>query len=279
MGETSGAGDAHYRLGALHCRLAIPPTEVGEAGWREKVGGAFVEKGKQREAAAAAASHRVAVAHHHFSRALAYLTPGEHPVDHLLVRLALVRLHKRVARHLAPSASPAIAELSAALRELLATHQVFSCFSFPLPHRTAKSEDHLSALSESPPSSLGRIPELPEGRMRHSGCTHEVGRGGVAKVGGSSTCALVASLWPVVESELHWLLKELVRLHEMLHRVAEVSLFKELFRLSLTQRQLLGNAMLLQLSEEWARVERDWQATGARKASGAVRRKGRGLRG
>ena len=51
------------------------------------------------------------------------------------------------------------------------------------------------------------------------------------------------------------MLKELVRLYNLRRRKAEGALFKSLYRLALTHRDLLGTGLLLHLSAEWDRVE------------------------
>ena len=60
----------------------------------------------------------------------------------------------------------------------------------------------------------------------------------------------MAALWPVMEAELHAILKELVRLHGQAAQPTHASLFKQLYRLSLTQRDMLGTGLLGRLSAE-----------------------------
>ena len=54
-----------------------------------------------------------------------------------------------------------------------------------------------------------------------------------------------------MESELHAVLKELIRLNGQASRPNQAALFKQLFRLSLTQRELYGTGLLAQLTAEW----------------------------
>ena len=67
----------------------------------------------------------------HFERALECLPPSSHPADHLLVRLDLVKLHRRLRQPM--GLSECIAEQACALRHLLGTHDAFAAFRFPLP--------------------------------------------------------------------------------------------------------------------------------------------------
>ena len=47
-------------------------------------------------------------------------------------------------------------------------------------------------------------------------------------------------MWPLMEAELHSILKELIRLNGKASRPEQAALFKQLFRLSLAQRELCG---------------------------------------
>ncbi|KAL1515550.1 hypothetical protein AB1Y20_002170 [Prymnesium parvum] len=285
LADTLGAGDAHYRLGALHCRIATRSLETSGS-----AAAPHMPTDAQREAQHAATSHRIAVAHHHFSRALELLPADEQPIDHLLVRLDLVQFHKMLSAAKGVSTASAITELVAALRHVLATHEVFTRFNFPLPANLgpAAGSDMLPAPAANAPGCASTSPR--SSRPADSRCEADLSSGGALSAqgqrpsestskeeeGGSRTCAMVASLWNVLETELHWLLKELVRLHGLLHRSAEVGLFKQLYRLSLTQRQLHGTGMLLQLSDEWARTETTWQTAGTRTTGGSGKKKTRG---
>ena len=55
-------------------------------------------------------------------------------------------------------------------------------------------------------------------------------------------------------------------------------MYRQLFRLSLTQRELLGTGMLLELSEEWGRAEQAARTTGAPPTTASLRRKLRARR-
>ena len=62
-------------------------------------------------------------------------------------------------------------------------------------------------------------------------------------------------MWPLMEQELHAVLKELIRLHTAAAQPEPAARFKQLYRLSLTQREILGTGMLLLLASEWGRWE------------------------
>ena len=80
------------------------------------------------DAAAAVEAAKAGVrARQHFQRALELLPADARPVDHILVLLDLVRLHRR------GRAGARVDALAEALRALLATHAAFLHFSFPLP--------------------------------------------------------------------------------------------------------------------------------------------------
>ena len=201
-GEPDAAGDAECRLGALHSRAHLRGAELGEE--------ATVE-----DAAAAVEAAKAGVrARQHFQRALELLPADARPVDHILVLLDLVRLHRR------GRAGARVDALAEALRALLATHAAFLHFSFPLP----------------PPGARGGSPGGGE-------------RDGGDDAQGSTTCALVARLWPLVESELQEVLKEMIKEHG--GDAAKAALFKGLYRLALVQRDTLGTDMLQQLAVEW----------------------------
>ena len=54
-----------------------------------------------------------------------------------------------------------------------------------------------------------------------------------------------------MESELHAVLKELIRLHGKAAQPNQAALFKQLFRLALTQREVFGTALLAHVAAEW----------------------------
>ena len=76
-------------------------------------------------------------------------------------------------------------------------------------------------------------------------CTAASAAGGA----GSSTCAWVASLWPLVEGEVHGVLKELIKLHTAAAQPERAARAKALYRRVLTQREILGTGMLVLLNE------------------------------
>ena len=59
----------------------------------------------------------------------------------------------------------------------------------------------------------------------------------------------MARLWPLVEAELHEVLKALIVEHG--GDAAKAALFKRLFRFALVQRDTLGTDVLQQLAVEW----------------------------
>ena len=79
---------------------------------------------------------------------------------------------------------------------------------------------------------------------------YQGGGGGGGEQGGGSTCAWVAALWPLIEGELHAVLKELIRLHTAAAQPELAARVKQLYRLSLTQREILGTGMLPLLAAE-----------------------------
>ena len=150
-GDATAAGDVHYRLGALHCRLHLRCTSsvgaaaaavftaasthaAANAANAVDVGDADdgAPHGGSGHAAAAAEPHdSLDAARFHFERALGLLPAETHPADHLLVRFDLIKLHRRLRQPHGVAA--AIAEQTHALRHLLGTHGAFSAFRFPLP--------------------------------------------------------------------------------------------------------------------------------------------------
>ena len=112
-------------------------------------------------------------------------------------------------------------------------------FSFPLPHLGA-----VSGTPSAPPEDT----DAPGG----GGGGGSGGGGGGEQGAGGSTCAWVAALWPLIESELHAVLKELIRLHTAAAQPELAARVKQLYRLSLTQREILGTGMLPLLAAESA---------------------------
>ena len=161
-------------------------------------------------------------ARQHFQRALELLPADARPVDHILVLLDLVRLHRR------GRAGARVDALAEALRALLATHAAFLHFSFPLPPPGARGAAAAAAAATAAARRAGGSPV----------------RDGGDDAQGSTTCALVARLWPLVEAELHEVLKELVKEHG-------ATIYKRLYRLALVQRDTLGTDLLQQLAAEW----------------------------
>ena len=145
-----------------------------------------------------------------------------------------VRLHHRLRR--AHSAAHAVEVQRAALRHVLATHEVLRLFSFALPQLGAAS----------------CTPSAPAEDADAGGATGGAtgGGGGGGEQGGGSTCAWVAALWPLIEGELHAVLKELIRLHTAAAQPELAARVKQLYRLSLTQREILGTGMLPLLAAE-----------------------------
>jgi hypothetical protein len=212
----------------------------------------------------AAASARVApslaTAQANFERSLELLSPETHAADHLFVRLDLVKLlrHVRpapptvpeqsssrtrvgmqVLTTAPPTPSPQVPDRIRGLREaldhLLATHAAFAAFRFPLLPVTATR------------TLLPAAQAAPTAQAAAAAAAHAAV---VPSPAGSRECALVAALWPVMEAELHAVLKELVRLHGQAAQPTHASLFKQLYRLSLTQRDVLGTGLLGRLSAE-----------------------------
>ena len=261
-GEPTAAGDAQYRLALLECRRHLRSSPHG-AGT-----GAGAGVGGPRDG--------LDLAREHFERALALLPADTHPADHLFVRLDLVKLHRRVRPH-GKTAPETLANLCAALGHLLATHSAFSAFCFPLPPVAARPSQFPAAAAAagsagvagknndgvggamvqealmasarqlaSPPSSRGVVSSAGSiaARAPHTAPA-------ARENAGSHECALVAALWPVMELELHSVLKELIRLHGQAGQLAQAATFKHLYRLSLTQRELLGTGVLGAIHHEW----------------------------
>lgn len=231
-GNATAAADAFYRLGALECRRYLrAPTAAGAS-----------EHGATA-ACVAPSCARVApslvTAQANFERSLELLSPDTHPADHLFVRLDLVKLLRHV-RPVPPTVPEKIRGLREALAHLLATHAVFAAFRFPLLPVTA-TRTLLPAAQAAPTAQAAAA------AAAHAAVVPSPAQ---ALCTGSRECALVAALWPVMEAELHAVLKELVRLHGQAAQPTHASLFKQLYRLSLTQRDMLGTGLLGRLSAE-----------------------------
>ena len=155
------------------------------------------------------------------------------------MRLDLVRLHRRLRR--AHSTAHAVVAQRAALHHVLATHEVLRLFSFSLPHLGAASGT---------PSAPPEDADATRGGGGGDGGGGGGGGGGGEQGTGGSTCAWVAALWPLIEGELHAVLKELIRLHTAAAQPELAARVKQLYRLSLTQREVLGTGMLPLLAAE-----------------------------
>ncbi len=255
--DCAGAGDAHYRLGALHCREHTLSMPRGRPGLGPKTAEAPLLARAQRG----------------FERALELLSAERQPVETLLVRIDLALLHRTVrdACHSETNADKSrAADLGAALSHLLATRHVFGRYSFPLlPAQLSPTPQ-----PPTPPSPPPAPPALHQGDGAARGTRSDAGgSGGGGVTGGGATgggaCGHVAALWPMVESELHATLKELIRLHacgsgtrrgahaerERERHARLATFYKELFRLSLTRREVHGTGVLLLLAEELARAQ------------------------
>jgi hypothetical protein len=168
------------------------------------------------------------------------LQPDVHPEAHVVVRLDLAKLHRRLLNPQGVHA--ASAQLRAALRHLLATHLAFAGFRFPLPSPGARAA-HDAAQPATPPRDGAGAAEGEAGTpsspppQKAPSSIHSpppLGGGPAAGVGqadgavgggeGSAACAAVAALWPRVECELHGVLKELIRLHGLAQQLGEATL-------------------------------------------------------
>ena len=246
-GNATAAADVFYRLGALECRRYLrAPTAAGAS--EHGATAACVAPSCARVApslvtAQAPSCARVApslvTAQANFERSLELLSPDTHPADHLFVRLDLVKLLRHV-RPVPPTVPEKIRGLREALAHLLATHAVFAAFRFPLLPVTA-TRTLLPAAQAAPTAQAAAA------AAAHAAVVPSPAQ---ALCTGSRECALVAALWPVMEAELHAILKELVRLHGQAAQPTHASLFKQLYRLSLTQRDMLGTGLLGRLSAE-----------------------------
>ena len=112
-----------------------------------------------------------------------------------------------------------------------APHAAFLHFSFPLPPPSARGAAAAAAAATAAARRAGGGPAT-------ATATDDAQ--------GSTTCALVARLWPLVEAELHEVLKALIVEHG-----GDRLLFKRMYRLALVQRDTLGTDMLQQLAVEW----------------------------
>lgn len=124
-------------------------------------------------------------------------------------------------------------ELRAALRCVFATHAIFCLYAFPMPPRSPTADGARALMGGAvPPARTGGADERPTG----------------------GPCAQVAATWPLVESEVQATLRELARLHSGAGDGARAAAYKGMYRLALTQRELLGTDVLLHLAEEEART-------------------------
>jgi RecB family exonuclease len=81
-------------------------------------------------------------------------------------------------------------------------------------------------------------------------------------------CALVSALWPLMETELHAVLKELIRLYGLAKQPNHAAAYKQLFRLALTQRELYGTGLLEHLTAEWEGQRAELDVASGRRARG-----------
>ena len=174
----------------------------------------------------------------YFQEALALLPAESHPADHLFVRLDLVKLHRR----LRTNPHTVVHDSTTALEHLLATHAAFSSFRFPLPPVVASAAG----------GSGGKGSDATTMTAAAASSAFAAASRGDAS---SRECAIVAALWPVMESELHGTLKELIKLYGQAGKPERASLFKQLYRLSLTQRELLGTGLLASIEEKWRALD------------------------
>jgi tetratricopeptide (TPR) repeat protein len=258
-GEPALAGDARYRLGLL---------------MRGEAERAAAGRGANPASGAAVALASLVCAKDHFEAAQRLLPPAARPAEHVLVRCDTAAVHRALA--LPPCTAPNAptparhAELHAALAQLLATHDVFGLYAFPLPPPSPTAKAHGGPAAPSEPAApdlaadgTAKVPPdtaspAPAAKLANGAAPQREAEAGdppprpvlppVSVSGGA--CALVAATWPVVEAEVQAVLKELVKLHAGAGATASASKYKRLYRLSLTQRELLGTSILLQIAEE-----------------------------
>mmetsp|Transcript_27389 Transcript_27389/g.83292 ORF Transcript_27389/g.83292 Transcript_27389/m.83292 type:complete len:939 (+) Transcript_27389:1286-4102(+) len=278
-GDRALAGDARYRLALLMRREAERAASSQSASSRPFKGVKPAHGDKPVAGAAAAALASLLCAKEHLEAALHLLPSAVRPAEHVLVLCDLSAVRRCLVLPPCADGAATVPErhkgLQAALRYLLATHEVFCQYAFPLPPASPTSSEKTGPQAAGAPKgylplSVASMAAALENTTTNGAATAVAARSfechpppssscdstaaaqppsmSVSLLGGA--CALVATTWPVVESEMQAVLKELVKLHANTGDNVRAAKYKQLYRLSLTHRELLGTNILLRIAEE-----------------------------